>query len=136
MSSSESLDAPTSEPTGTGPTGAHSAELLEVPLLAGLPDDVRELVEAAFVPVHYTFGESIIAEGDAADGFYVIASGVARAIGHGEDGKEVALGVLRPGDSFGEDGLLEGAPRGEPCGRQATWRCCASTARSLTRSFA
>jgi ATP-binding cassette subfamily B protein len=86
--------------------------LQQLPVLAELSPDLRALVSASFVPISFAFGESIITEGDAPDGFYVIASGVARAIGHGEDGKEVALGVLRPGDSFGEDGLLEGAPRG------------------------
>jgi ATP-binding cassette subfamily B protein len=85
--------------------------LEELPLLGMLDADLRALVTASFVPISFAFGESIVSEGDAPDGFYVLAAGVARVLRRGEDGQEVSLNVLRPGDAFGEGGLLDGTPR-------------------------
>ncbi|MEA2196095.1 MAG: ATP-binding cassette, subfamily bacterial HlyB/CyaB [Solirubrobacteraceae bacterium] len=80
-------------------------------VLGVLAPEVRDLVAASFVPARYEFGETIVATGDAPDGFYVICSGMARVVMFGDDGEEVSLGLLRDGDSFGEEGLLEGSPR-------------------------
>ena len=88
-----------------------SFELLDTPLLGGLAPDVRELVRASFVPVHYSFGEAIFAAGDPADAFYVLASGLARVVALADDGQEVSLNLLRPGETFGEAGLIDGSPR-------------------------
>jgi ABC-type bacteriocin/lantibiotic exporter with double-glycine peptidase domain/CRP-like cAMP-binding protein len=85
--------------------------LEELPLLGMLDADLRALVTASFVPISFAFGESIVSEGDAPDGFYVLAAGVARVLRRGEDGQEVSLNVLRPGDAFGEGGLLDDTPR-------------------------
>jgi ABC-type bacteriocin/lantibiotic exporter with double-glycine peptidase domain/CRP-like cAMP-binding protein len=94
------------ELTGSGQLGVQ-----ELPLLGVLAPQVRELVAASFEPVRYEFGETIVAAGDPAEGFYVLRSGVARALAVGDDGQEVSLHLLRAGDSFGESGLLDGAPR-------------------------
>jgi ABC-type bacteriocin/lantibiotic exporter with double-glycine peptidase domain/CRP-like cAMP-binding protein len=85
--------------------------LRDLPLLDGLGPDVRELVEGAFVAADYPFGAVIVREGEAADAFYVLVSGTARAIKSGPHGEEVPLNVLRPGDSFGELALLEQTSR-------------------------
>ncbi|HYH28412.1 MAG TPA: cyclic nucleotide-binding domain-containing protein, partial [Actinomycetota bacterium] len=57
------------------------------------------------------FGATIIEEGAVADAMYVLVSGRARVVKLADDGKEVPLGSLRPGEAFGEAGLLEGRPR-------------------------
>lgn len=85
--------------------------LAQLPLLSVLSAEARELVIASFVPVRYEFGETIVAAGDEPDGFYVLCSGLARVLVAGEGGEEVSLNVLRPGDSFGEAGLVSGSPR-------------------------
>ncbi len=87
------------------------ALLDNLPLLSFLPGDVKKLVIDGFVPVQLPFGSPIVREGDDADGFYVLAAGKARVVKQGENGTEVALNTLRPGDSFGEQGLLEQARR-------------------------
>ncbi|HEY2006100.1 MAG TPA: peptidase domain-containing ABC transporter [Solirubrobacteraceae bacterium] len=93
-------------------TSAADREAIEqLPLLKVLTPEIRELVVAAFVPVGYEFGETIVAEGDPADGFYVVCSGLARVLVSGDNGEEVSLNLLRPGDSFGEAGLLDDAVR-------------------------
>ena len=83
------------------------ARLEDLPLLRFLPADVRKLVIDSFVPVWYTFGQTIVREGDAADAFFVVVAGQARVIKKGQNGEEVPLNVIRGGDSFGETALLE-----------------------------
>jgi ATP-binding cassette subfamily B protein len=83
------------------------AALERLPLLALLPHDLREIVSARFVPVTYPFGSVIVAEGDEADALYVLTAGRARVLKCDERGEEISLSVLRPGESFGEMGLLE-----------------------------
>jgi ABC-type bacteriocin/lantibiotic exporter with double-glycine peptidase domain/CRP-like cAMP-binding protein len=85
--------------------------LLDLPFVSLLAPPVRELVVAAFVPMRFAFGQSIIRQGDPPDGFYVLTSGLARVVQLQEGGEEIALGVLRRGDSFGEAALLTGEQR-------------------------
>jgi ABC-type bacteriocin/lantibiotic exporter with double-glycine peptidase domain/CRP-like cAMP-binding protein len=87
------------------------APLAALPLLTGLPDEVRALIEMMFVPVQLAFGQSVIEQGDPPDGYYVVVEGAARVVVAGDDGQEVSLNVLGPGDAFGEAALLEGTPR-------------------------
>jgi ATP-binding cassette subfamily B protein len=61
------------------------------------------------VPISFSFGNVIVREGDKADAFMVLASGKARVVKSGEGGQEVSLNVLKPGDGFGEIGLLDPA---------------------------
>src|SRR6201998_989875 len=60
-----------------------------------------------------------------ANSFYVLTRGRARAVKIKPDGEEIPLGVLKPGDSFGEAALAEGGKRA------ATVRC--STAVNVLR---
>ena len=90
---------------------AGESPLDRLPLLAYLSDELRQLVTASFTPATYEFGETIVRQGDPPDGFYVIASGLARVLTEREDGSEVPLELLKAGDSFGERALLERTPR-------------------------
>ncbi|MGB2689325.1 MAG: sigma 54-interacting transcriptional regulator, partial [Desulfobacterales bacterium] len=56
-------------------------------------------------------GKIIIHEGDQGDSFYQIISGSARVFRVSEDGVDVTLNTLGPGESFGEMALLTGEPR-------------------------
>ncbi|MBA3344118.1 MAG: peptidase domain-containing ABC transporter [Gemmatimonadales bacterium] len=87
------------------------AVLKDVPLLTWLPEALRALVVDAFVPAAYSFGVSIVREGDPADALYVVVSGRARVVRTAENGEELSLNVLRAGDVFGEIGLLEHTTR-------------------------
>ena len=87
-------------------------ELLDdLPLLQFVPPETRRLVVASFVHASFTFGQPIVTEGAPADAFYVLAAGSARVIKTGLTGEELSLALLRPGDSFGEIGLLERTTR-------------------------
>ncbi len=83
----------------------------DLPALRLLPADVRKLVVDSFVPVSVPFGPLLIREGEPADGLYVLVSGRARVLKQADTGEEISLGALRPGDSFGEIGLLEDTVR-------------------------
>lgn len=85
--------------------------LHELPAVSLLDAAVRDLVVEAFVPMRFAFGQTIVRQGEPPDGFYVLASGLARAVRVDPGGHEVALGVIRPGDSFGEMALLDDEPR-------------------------
>ncbi|HEY7027524.1 MAG TPA: cyclic nucleotide-binding domain-containing protein, partial [Gemmatimonadales bacterium] len=88
-------------------TESLDAVLQSLPVLTGLPHDVRDLVVASFVPASYTFGQAIVHEGDASDALYVLVSGRVRMVKRGENGDEISLGALRPGETFGEGGLSD-----------------------------
>jgi ABC-type bacteriocin/lantibiotic exporter with double-glycine peptidase domain/CRP-like cAMP-binding protein len=81
-----------------------------LPVISMLPDQLRELVVGSFQERSYAFGEVIIAKGEPADAFYVLTEGVARVVGEARDGHEVSLGLLRPGDGFGESALIDDQP--------------------------
>jgi DNA-binding NtrC family response regulator/ferredoxin len=74
------------------------------------PDSISKIVEVAECQA-CPKGEIIIHEGDQGDSFYQIISGMARVYRLSEDGVEVALGTLGPGEGFGEMALLTGEPR-------------------------
>ncbi len=79
--------------------------------MAPLPEPQRILVAACFESVAFEYGETVVAEGEPANAYFVIASGHARVLTAGPDGAEVPLNLLSPGDAFGEVALVEQAPR-------------------------
>jgi ABC-type bacteriocin/lantibiotic exporter with double-glycine peptidase domain/CRP-like cAMP-binding protein len=91
--------------------GTDRSLLAELPLLSGLPPEVRELVERSFTTVELGFGEVVFRQGQTPDAYYVVADGTARVLVDGDDGDEVSLSVVHPGDAFGEGALLEGTPQ-------------------------
>ena len=88
-----------------------AAILAELPMLKSLPEDARTLVIESFEPESFGFGTSIVEEGEAGDALYVILAGNARVLKRTEDGGEVSVEMLGPGDAFGEMALLDGIPR-------------------------
>src|SRR5256712_2076927 len=90
-----------------------------------LSDEHFGAIEPLLEEEHYEFGDVIVKQADPADSFYVLTQGRARALKIKPDGEEIPLGVLKPGDSFGEAALAEGGTR------NATVRC--STAVDVLR---
>jgi len=90
-----------------------------------LADEHFAAIEPLLQEEHYEFGDVIVKQDDPADSYYVLTRGRARAIKIKSDGEEIPLGVLKPGDSFGEAALSEGGTR------TATVRC--STAVNVLR---
>src|SRR6266508_6612662 len=80
-------------------------------------DEHFDAIEPLLQEEHYEFGDVIVRQGDPANSFYVLTRGRARALKIKPNGEEIPLGVLKPGDSFGEAALAEGGTR------NATVRC-------------
>src|SRR2546426_10204730 len=82
-----------------------------------LSDEHFGAIEPLLQEEHYDFGDVIVKQDEPANSFYVLTRGRARALKIKPDGEEIPLGVLKPGDSFGEAALAEGGTR------NATVRC-------------
>ncbi len=82
-----------------------------------LSDDHFEQLRALLHEEHYEFGDIIVRQGEPADAFYILLSGRARVVKADQNGTEVVLASVKPGDSFGEAALAEGGTR------NATVRC-------------
>src|SRR5213083_1672827 len=86
-----------------------------------LPDEHFEKIRPLLQEERHDFGDLIVKQGDPASAFYILISGRARVVKSGaNNGEEIVLGTLRPGDSFGEAALSEGGTR------SATVRCSTS----------
>jgi MFS family permease len=88
------------------PVAREVALLRRVPIFAPLPEATLEQLAAKLIPVRAAVGDEIVSQGDAGDRFYVIGEGT---VDVSEDGRP--LGVLGPGDSFGEIALVRDVPR-------------------------
>jgi ATP-binding cassette subfamily B protein len=82
-----------------------------------LSDEHFAVLEPLLKEEHYDFGDLIVKQDEPANAFYILTRGRARAVKIKPDGEEIPLGVLKPGDSFGEAALAEGGKR------TATVRC-------------
>jgi CRP/FNR family cyclic AMP-dependent transcriptional regulator len=85
--------------------------LHSIPIFAGVPDSqLEQIAKVAFhrrVPRQTT----IVRAGDSTDSLYVLISGGAKVLNSDEEGREVILTLLGPGEFFGEMGLIDGSPR-------------------------
>ena len=86
---------------------ATAHELARIELLAGLPGETLAKLGALMVRRTVGPGEPIIAEGEPGDRFYVVLSGLL-SVSQAERGQR---NLLRPGDYFGEVGLVMDVPR-------------------------
>lgn len=90
-------------------------------LLDELDRDTLKAIEAMAVTKSYPRNSIIINQGDETDAFYLVLSGRATVLILHEDGRQIVLGTLYPGDYFGELSCLDGDIRWatiltkEPC---------------------
>lgn len=92
-------------------TDQTSRALMAVPLFTQLPSQV---VAATAQKVHrrrYGAGEVIFHDGDPGRSLCVIESGRVKIVSVSEQGQEVLLAVMGPGDFFGELALFDDMPR-------------------------
>jgi len=57
----------------------------------------------------------VVSQDEPGDALFVILSGRVKVVIFGENGREVTLSLLRPGDAFGEISLFDGEPRSANC---------------------
>ncbi len=68
-------------------------------------------MQEAMTIVRLNEGEVLFRRGDLGDAFYIIKAGQVRIYTADEDGQELTLATLGPGESFGEIALLDARPR-------------------------
>jgi len=87
-----------------------STRVIKSPSFLDLEDgELRELSKSATLKA-FPRNNIIISEGERTDSVYVIHSGKVKMSLHGKNGKEISIGVMGPGEFFGEM-ALDGGPR-------------------------
>ncbi len=86
-----------------------SQTLAITPLFNGLSTQQVDEIGKIAVRRHYQRGESIFMEGDAADGFYIVALGQVKIYKASMEGKEQILHIYGPGSPFGEVPVFSGS---------------------------
>lgn len=94
------------EPEPTGEPDGWQLRFLRSHMLSGVPQSHWQRILRALTPVSLPAGSAVIRRGEHGACCYILAAGQAKVV----RGKHV-LRRLAPGDFFGEDALLAGAPR-------------------------
>ena len=87
------------------------AFLSRIPIFAGLPDRVMELIADTLRVVHVVPGAQLLREGEHARSMFVVREGELQILKRGRDGTEYKLAVLKTGDVVGEMALIDIQPR-------------------------
>lgn len=108
--------------------------LRNIPLFSGLDERELERLSKAAMRRRAARGEQVVRAGEDAETLIVLLTGRAKVTNFDEEGREIILAWLSPGEFFGEMGLIDGSPRSanvvavEPCellilGKQEFQRC-------------
>jgi CRP-like cAMP-binding protein len=96
----------------SSPSGVLSIELLRNQnLFKGLSDDLLNDLRKYMRFVEYRKNDYILHKGAAGDSLLLLFSGRLQVISLSEEGKEVGLNFIEPGDYFGEISIIDGGPR-------------------------
>jgi CRP/FNR family transcriptional regulator, cyclic AMP receptor protein len=85
--------------------------LRQVPIFRSLDDPQIERLGELTIRRPYLKGRVIIMAEDKGDSLFIIESGEVKVSIFHEDGREIILSLLGPGEVFGELSLLDGRPR-------------------------
>ncbi len=81
--------------------------LANISLFAGLSDESLQAIDALTTTRNYPKNSIIINEGDVSNSLYLLMEGRVKVYLSDEDGREFILNTLKPGEYFGEWGLLD-----------------------------
>jgi CRP-like cAMP-binding protein len=85
--------------------------LKNVNLFHGMSDEQMRMVEERTVMREIRRKEVLYLPGDAGDRIYLLKRGIVKIAALTDDGKEIILALLRQGEVFGEEAVIEDAPR-------------------------
>ena len=88
-----------------------SVDLRKFPLFANLPEEELRVANGLLRVKAYGRRELVCRKEDAADGLYLLFSGLLQAVDIAEDGREVGLNLIKAGNFFGELSVIDGHPR-------------------------
>lgn len=83
----------------------------EAGLLAELAPDARDLLRSSGAARRLRDGATLVHEGDVGDRAFLILEGACKAVSYADDGHEVILTILGPGDMVGLVGAVDGMAR-------------------------
>lgn len=95
--------------------------LRNIPLFSGLDESELERLSKVAMRRRAARGEQVVRAGEDAETLIVMLTGRAKVTNFDEEGREIILAWLSPGEIFGEMGLIDGSPRSanvvavEPC---------------------
>src|SRR5262249_37935835 len=101
---------------GRGAAGGHpmpaTAEILEsIPFFQTMDNDERQAVATLMGQVHVPAGKTMFRENDPGGVLFVLKSGRVELSVVDEEGRKPVVGVVEPGEFFGEISLLDGGVR-------------------------
>ncbi len=85
--------------------------LRNVPLFSGLEENELERLSRVAVRKRAGRGEQVVRSGESADALLILLTGRAKVTNFDEEGREIILAWLGPGEFFGEMGLIDGSER-------------------------
>ena len=102
-------------PSGPEDPARIRASIARAPLFAALPISAIEDLSTRVQVRRVNAGANVVAQDEPGDSIFLIMTGRVKVVLFGDNGREVTLSVLRPGDSFGEMSLFDGATRSASC---------------------
>jgi CRP-like cAMP-binding protein len=97
--------------TMTGEAAEMVDDLRALPLFEGLSDQVLRILATAARRRSFDPGEVLFHQGEQGTTCHVILSGTVRIYVIGEDGRELAVRIMRAGETVGEMALFDDQPR-------------------------
>jgi len=85
--------------------------LLKSGLFSRIPPSNIERIGELIEPLEVTQNQLVVEQDSDGEHYYIIKQGRCDVLRHGEDGVELHLASLGPGDSFGEEALISGTRR-------------------------
>lgn len=83
------------------------------PLFRALTDDELASLERASRFRRFTRGDVVYSSGDQSEGVMLLCKGRVKICGHGHEGKQLILGIIEPGELFGELAIVSDKARDE-----------------------
>jgi CRP-like cAMP-binding protein len=78
----------------------------QIPLFADLSSSSMQRLSALGKFIHFEKGEFIFLQSDPSENYYIVHTGLVSIHLESPDGREMVINEMRPGDSFGELGIL------------------------------
>jgi CRP/FNR family transcriptional regulator len=86
------------------------SDLKEINIFKNLPDDDLKEIEPYVSVSKHSKKEAVFNEGDASEWFYILKSGKIKITRLSNDGKELIIEVISPGDMYGGVAVIRGFP--------------------------
>jgi CRP/FNR family cyclic AMP-dependent transcriptional regulator len=87
------------------------SDLRKFPLFANLPEEELQVTAGLLRLKTFARREIACRKDDAPDGLYLLFTGLLQAVDIAEDGREIGLNLIKPGNFFGELSVIDGHPR-------------------------